>query len=138
MTEEVTAEAKRRLEIAQQSIGEWRRNRVKHGRMPVELWNEATALARVLGINRVSQVLNINHGQLSRRTHETGGDKGEPAKASLSHFLEVKPEPVAEEGGSNSVIELSTASGARLTIRLGSTSRVDLGALLVNFSARWQ
>jgi hypothetical protein len=56
----------------------------------------------------------------------------------LSHFLEVKPEAVAVEGALNSVIELSTASGERLTIRLGSTSQVDLGSLLLSFSARWQ
>ncbi len=131
MTEKETS-ADARLEAVQKEIESWRRNRPKLGPMPEEQWAGAIALARELGVSRVAGVLGMNHGALSRRVDPSKvvGPK-RTKQTALSKFVEVTQAPAAKP---STVIELTSATGERLTIRVNQS--VDLSALVAHFQAR--
>jgi hypothetical protein len=136
-TEHETAD--RRLEEAQREIEGWRKSRVKLGPMPAKLWAEAISLARALGVARVAGKLEMNHGALSRRVGPSRIRKPlQENKTALSKFVEFTPSAPArvpvEKASTSTVIELTSASGERLTLRVSQS--VDIGALVANFQAR--
>lgn len=123
-----------RLEAAREAITGWRAGRAKLGPMPAPLWGEVIALARELGVGRVSRELQMNHGAISRQVDpKSAAAKKSPSPAARSEFVEVpKPPLMAKQIGT--VIELTSASGNRLTVRLSES--VDVGLLLSQFQAR--
>lgn len=129
MSDEETS-AEKRLEAAQRGIQSWRAGRLKLGPMPAELWAEAIALAGEVGVARVSRAMEMNHGALSRRVGASKPSRSRPATA-LSEFVEVSR---ARATARSSVIELTSSSGSRLTVRLSEP--VDVGLLLSQFQAR--
>lgn len=136
MTEQETS-AEQRLEAAEKEIRHWRETRPKLGPMPAQLWAEAIALAKVLGAGPVSRKLDLNYGALSRRADPTKvrESKGHGKKTALSGFVEVtQATPAATSLSANTVIELTSASGNRLTVRLSQA--VDVSALLSQFQGR--
>ncbi len=125
--------AEQRLEVARREIKNWRAGRLKLGPMPPELWAKAIALAGEVGVARVSRAMEMNHGALSRRC-ASSSPKSRPSSA-LSEFVEVSrvvTPPLAN--AVTTVIELTSSSGSRLTVRLSQP--VDVGLLLSQFQAR--
>lgn len=122
-----------RLEAVEKEIENWRRNRPKLCPMPAELWAEAISVARELGVSRVAGVLGMNHGALTRRMEPSKvvGPKRTKHTA-LSKFVEVTQ--AAAPPKPNTVIELTSATGERLTIRVNQS--VDLSALVAHFQAK--
>ena len=121
--------AETRLEAARKEIKSWRAGRPKLGPMPPGLWAEAIALSGELGVARVSREMEMNHGALSRRVDSS---TSRPSSA-LSEFVEVSRSPPLATALST-VIELTSSSGSRLTVRLSQP--VDVGLLLSQFQAR--
>jgi hypothetical protein len=134
MTETETSAAKR-LEAARREVEGWRKGRAKMGPMPSALWAEAISLAKELGVGTVARAFDMNHGALARRV--------DPAKAALrpkqtkrlalSQFVELPRAPLVAAPNST-VIELTSAAGDRLTVRVSQS--LDIGALVANFKAR--
>lgn len=126
-----------RLEAARRGVKNWRAERVKLGPMPAELWAEAIALAGEVGVARVAGALEMNHGALSRRVDPQKPLSRRRPRPSLarSEFVEVsRALPLPLTKAVSTVIELTSNSGARLTVRLSEP--VDVGLLLSQFQAR--
>ena len=133
MTEHETS-VEKRLEAARKEIEGWRARRAKMGPMSAELWAEAIALAGELGVGRVSRELEMNHGALTRRVGPTLAVAKKSRRATArSEFVEVS-KAVAAERGLSAVIELTSVSGNRMTVRLSEP--VDVGALVAQFQAQ--
>ena len=101
-----------------------------------ELWEEAIALAGEVGVARVSGALEMNHGALSRRVDPQKSSSRRRPRRSLAHseFVEVSRAALPVAKTVSTVIELTSASGNRLTVRLSEP--VDVGLLLSQFQAR--
>lgn len=128
--------AEERLEAARRGIKSWRAERLKLGPMPTELWSEAIALAGEVGVARVSGALEMNHGALSRRVDPQRSSSRRRPRASLAkrEFVEVSRASLPPAKAVGTVIELTSGSGSRLTVRLNEP--VDVGLLLSQFQAR--
>ena len=138
MSDEETSAAVR-LEAVRRDVENWRKRRPKKSPRPTEQWTEAIVLARELGVTKVADSLGMNHGLLSRRLELSKVDNpSRLKKTALSQFVEVTPAATVTAGpaapGPLTVIELTSAAGERLTVRV--SHQVDLGALVANFQAR--
>lgn len=121
------------LAQAQARFERWRRERRGQTRIPLELWNAATALVPVHGATRVSTVLRLSFADLKRRAAV------EPAASSRSasgppsvSFVAFPPGLALGQTPREACIELAHPSGATLRVSLPD-SAVDLPALLAAF-----
>jgi hypothetical protein len=125
-----------RLKRLATAIAEWRRTRTKHGPMPEVLWREAAVLARSFGVCPVSRALGIGYESLQQRVPRSPPRPTAVAPSQV-RFVELSGAQVtggASEGGA--VIEVGTADGARLVIRLAPDTRLDVTALVGAFRVR--
>lgn len=120
-----------RVKEVRDVIALWRRTREKRTTMPAELWARAVALARSRGTYRIARALRIDYESLARRLAEAGGDRTGDAKT--DGFVELRG---ADLLGGTTVVEVSDADGARMTIRLGAGSALDAAALVGAFRRR--
>ena len=126
-----------RTKELRERIARWRLTRAKRRPMPAALWNEAAALARELGVHPVKSALGLNYESLRRRVNE-GTTCADGVRADNSgNFVELSGAqllglPVAV----GPVVELSDASGARLTVRLSAGSALDVARLVAAFRGR--
>jgi hypothetical protein len=135
MARRTRSAAAERVKQLRERIDHWRSTRVKLWPMPEDLWNEATALARELGVHPVERVLRLNHESLRRRVEEGTSPSGSAEGA--GEFVELSGAqllglPVA----AGPVIELSDGNGVRLTVRLEAGSRLDMARLVEAFRGR--
>ena len=115
------------LEPVRRRIEEWREARRKRTRMPEDLWGAAVGAAREHGVWAVSQVLRVNYESLKARLHRSGS---ECAAASEPRFVELEAAGLLPSvRHEQTVLEMSSASGAKLVVRLGAHERCDVTAL---------
>lgn len=111
-----------------QSLGRrfmtWRATRVRGQRIPEELWQAATALARVHGLNPTVAALKLNYYDLQRRLQTGGAPRRGRARAPV--FVEVPGVPMAPDGAERGTVEVIQACGTRLVLRFGAASPRDL------------
>ncbi len=120
----------------QQRVEEWRETRAKRGAMPEELWSAAVAAAEKHGLWRASRVLRVNYGDLRRRK----GREQRKTSAESVHtagFVELSA-PKLEAGveAAGAVVELCSADGAKLQIRLPGGEPLDVRGLAEAFWRR--
>jgi hypothetical protein len=101
----------------------WRQTRTKKSPMPSELWNEAVQLTPTLGWSCVAEALGLNHERLKQ--HCTEAERA-------PEFIEVDGAQLFG-AATGSVVELTSASGERLTIRLGPGSKLDVAEVVEAF-----
>jgi hypothetical protein len=119
-----------RLEQLRGRIDHWRRTRLKQGPMPEVLWQEAAALARGLGVCPVSRALGIGYESLQQRAaHTPPAALDRPASTAAVRFVELSGAQVASPA-IGTVVELQSADGLQLTIRLSPGTSVDLTAVI--------
>lgn len=124
------AERPARLEQLRGRIERWRRTRTKHGPMPESLWQEAATLARSLGVCPVSRALGIGYESLQQRAADAPpAALARPASAAAVRFVELSGAQVGSPVA-GTVVELQSADGLRLTIRLSPGTSVDLAAVI--------
>jgi len=109
----------------------WRATRPRGQRIPEELWQEATELARIHGLNPTVAMLKLNYYDLQRRLQAGGIPRRGRGRGPL--FVELPPVPVAAGGGERSTVELVQAGGARLILRLTDAGPTDLLPLVQLF-----
>jgi len=110
-------------------IEAWRETREKLGPMPEELWQAATAVARLHGTGRVARDLRVHFQALKKRVVQQYPETL-PVTASDPTFVEVAlrpPEPSRE-----CVVEMERVGGGRMTIR-----RPDFRALMALSATFW-
>jgi hypothetical protein len=109
-------------------IEAWRRSENRGRRMPEELWQGASAAAQRLGVCPVSRALGLGYQTLKRRAC--------PSESSLSNvvshprFIEVAG--FASTNGvaaDEAIVEIVSADGSRLTIRLKDSSSALLSVI---------
>ncbi len=107
----------------------WRATRKPGSPMPSELWMAAVRLARVHGLTTISRSLPIDYGALKRRMEAAEG-------VQAPRFIELNAMPAAKEAViEGPVVELTDASGAKMTLRLAAGASVDVAELV---SAFWR
>jgi hypothetical protein len=121
----------RRLVRLRERIDQWRSTRTKLWPMPAELWSEAAALARELGVGTVQQALKIGYTSLKRRVVERPLARG-CAGAGDGEFVELSGAQLFGMG-MGPVVELADRSGARLVVRLPAGSTLDVEGLVEAF-----
>jgi hypothetical protein len=128
-------------------IEAWRQTRPGTRPMPEELWKEASGFARKLGIGRVARALRVNSGGLKRRMRASGSPRvasrtsARAASVSGPDFIELSgsaPFPASSEAptGSDAVVEVVAADGARLTIRMKGATNSNVAAWVSAFRDR--
>lgn len=129
------ATAAERLDELRARIDAWRETREKRSPMPAELWSDATVLGRELGAYRVMRALSVNYGSLKRRMH--ADEVGTATSAGRGGFIELRGEQILGAGApTTSSIEIESADGTRLTVRLASGGALDVVALVEAFRRR--
>jgi len=109
----------------------WRATRPRGQRIPTELWQAATALARIHGINPTVAALKLNYYDLQRRLHSGQAcRRGSPPAAV---FVEVPPVALPPGGGERGLVELVHAGGARLILHRGAAGADELLPLVELF-----
>ena len=135
MAQRTRLAAAERVQQLRKRIDHWRSTRVKLWPMPAELWDEATVLARELGVHTVQRALRVNHESLRRRVEDGTTPIG--SAEAVGEFVELSGAqllglPVA----AGPVIELSDGNGVRLTVRLAAGSTLDMAQLMEAFRGR--
>jgi hypothetical protein len=102
--------------------------------MPARLWNEASLLARNLGVHRIKCALGLNYESLKKRVGEVGTRGSAPAKA--RGFIELSGTQLLGPAARGMVVEVSDADGGRLTVQLGTGSELDVAGLVEAFRRR--
>ena len=92
----------------------WRATRPRGQRIPEELWQAATELARIHGLNPIVAALKLNYYDLQRRLHN--GYACRDGRPPTPVFVEVPPVSLSPSGGEHGLIELVHAGGARLIL----------------------
>lgn len=119
-----------RVQRVKARVDRWRSKRKRCSPMPEGLWNEATVLARELGVHRIKCALGLNYETLKKRAQKTGDPGGAWEKA--PGFVELRgAELVGPSRGA--VVEVHDALGGRLTIHLGTGSDLDVAGLVEAF-----
>jgi hypothetical protein len=102
--------------------------------MPADLWADAVALARDAGQPcRIARMVGIDAGSLTRRGAPARRGRSERDRAP-ARFIELQgaqwPGAPAAAG---SVVEVTNAEGARLTVRMGVGEGLDVAAVVRSF-----
>lgn len=112
-------------------IEHWRKTRSSRGRMPPELWEAAVTLARTHGVHAVSKHLRVRYGSLKERVEGASGRKAKVVKTRLApEFVELEPMLPRRPVFGATVMELVSASGARLIVRVTGAAGADVVALI--------
>jgi hypothetical protein len=109
-------------------IDAWRSSEDRGKRMPAELWQEAGAAARRMGVFCVSRALGLNYQTLKRRACL---EESSPSKV-VSHprFIEVAGfAPFNGVAGGDAILEVVSTDGVRLTVRLKDSSPMLLSVI---------
>lgn len=109
----------------------WRAARQRGQRIPADLWQAATELARVHGLSPTAAALKLSYDYLQRRM--LAGEAPRRGGCTPPTFVEVPP--VAWTPGVCEVgtVELVQTSGARLTLRFPDAGPRDLLPLVQLF-----
>jgi len=109
----------------------WRATRPRGQRIPTELWQAATAMARVHGIGPTVAALKINYYDLQRRLHHGAGVRRRSPPAPL--FVEVPAVALPPGGSERGLVELVQAGGTRLLLHRGAAGVDELLPLVELF-----
>lgn len=109
----------------------WRTIRPRGQRIPTELWQAATAVARIHGINPTVAALKLNYYDLQRRMQSGRALRG--GRCPTPVFVELPPVPVAVGRDERGPVEVVQANGARLILRLAATRPAELLPLVKLF-----
>jgi len=105
--------------------------------MPEELWKAAASVARVHGVWAVSRALRLNYESLRKRTGRAAAGGIAGGRGSES-FVELDAaELVSSREEAKTTVELTSADGAKLMIRLlGNNQALDVLAVANAFWRR--
>ena len=102
----------------------WRGTRRPGQRIPEDLWQAATDLARIHGLSRTTTALKLSYYDLRRRLQ--AGAARDSRRLRPPVFVEVPSLPLPPDGGARGIVELVAASGARLILRVPDVDPAEL------------
>lgn len=118
------------IETLRQQIQRWREGTGKSRAMPEEFWQAAAGLAEKSSVNRIAHELGLNYSALKRRVIQTR-ERSLPVARPVAEFIELTTADVLRAGGSE--VEMETAGGARLRIKVRHCPEIDLGEVVREF-----
>ncbi|HKC82636.1 MAG TPA: hypothetical protein VKD46_01410 [bacterium] len=125
-----------RIEAVRRRIEHWRRVRERRSPMPALLWAAAVALAAEHGVYPIARALRLNYETLKARVGRRADGVRQEVIAS-ARFVPVDGAPVLGAAPpAGRVVELSSADGATLVIRLAGRDALDVRALAAAFWRR--
>lgn len=104
------------LNRLREQLNAWRRRRGSRGRLPVEAWDAAAALARAQGVSQVARTLRLNFYKLRQRGQKPRPP--EPREPPASGFVEIAGASQPTPAERSCRIEWTDATGARLTLEM--------------------
>jgi hypothetical protein len=116
------------LQVLAQRLKAWRATRRPGQRIPAELWASAAQLARVHGLSRTATYLKLAYYDLRRRINGTGSPRRRVLRP--TSFIQLGPPAWAAGADQSGTLELTLASGGRLTLRLPQASPQELVPLV--------
>jgi hypothetical protein len=124
------------VEAARKRIDHWRETREKRGPMPEKLWDAAVLAARAHGVWSVARELHVNYESLKGRVAHAEKEK-DTGRERSGGFVEVgAAQLVGPSAAPVTVVEVSAADGARLTVRVGGSEQLDVQMLIDSFWRR--
>ena len=124
-------------------LQEWRLVRTRLGPLPNEIWDSAVILAKEFGIGVISKAVGLDYTWLRKRAMEAGHSTSRGVRfiELPSQLMQVKAAVVEPDlaqvpsrsmaGGS--VIDISTADGARMRMSLEPGKGVDVAGIIGAF-----
>jgi hypothetical protein len=140
MREQRSHERVKEIKALRKKIENWRHSEYKGRSMPKELWDEAIRLAEEHGEREVAIGLNVSETRLKQRVREAESQSNHGSSSNENveeEFVELSSNAlfgVLEE--TQSVLELESGDGARLTMRFPSNQALDLVGLVRAFCRR--
>lgn len=121
-----------RLERLRQRFERWRQTCEPRSRIPGALWSAAVAVAKTCGVNRTARTLRLDYYSLKERVEQEATSPRDPSAVAITApFIElVNP---ASTGPCQCRLELETADGAKMRVRLKSVAMPDLAAISRSF-----
>ena len=119
------------LQPLAQRFKTWRASRRRGQHIPDELWQAATELARIHGLNPTVVALKINSDHLQRRLQS--GRAPRRGRPHAPVFVELPAVPVPSGGDERGTVELVQGCGARLILRFSAAGPDDLLPLVKLF-----
>lgn len=111
----------RDLAVARRRIDTWRASSTTRRRIPENMWSEAVGLARVHGVNRVSEAMRLSHERLTKRLNA----KRKPQRgARVPRFVQIAPIEMTSAPSKMS-IDLVDGSGRSMTLRGADADNVS-------------
>ena len=123
MSKRPTVSVSTEIEEARQQFEDWRRDRKRGERIPVELWATAVALAKRHGVWPTAKALHLDHSGLKRRVRNDEED------GRSSAFVELIPQGAVLY---SCTVEMEDGQGARMRVELKGAA-VDVTALSRTF-----
>ena len=105
----------------------WRESNKTPKRIPREIWAQATELATIHGVGRISAALHLDHACLKKKV---ALGQVNPASVQASFFELIAPSPSTVGRCS---LEVESARGAKLRVELACVSATALGTMLREF-----
>ncbi len=127
MGREVSQTVAPALEELQRQFAAWRSSGRTGRRIPEELWNSATELAREIGLNPVVRALHLDYTRLKRRVTGRVVSKTQASPTTTGpSFVELAVDAVSRRP--ECVVEFEGRHG-KITIRLAEHNPVDIVSL---------
>lgn len=118
------------LKAVKQEIQHWRNTRQKARPMPEELWQSAAEVARNSSLGRVAKELRLNYTALKNRVRRLQSNNL-PAAVQETEFIELGVNELGIAGSCE--VELETASGSKLKIKITPGMGINIGELWREF-----
>ena len=106
-------------------LNSWRQSRSHGQRIPEDLWNAATELARTQGLSPTCTALKLNYYDLQRRLGHPRTRKPRCPSDPSAAFIQI-PSPTTAPSTDSGTLELTHRLGARLTFRMPRAKARDL------------
>jgi hypothetical protein len=114
-------------------INNWREKRSKPGRMPEELWTEATQLGRKYGVSLVSRHLKLDYHGLKRRVHGTRGTSEIQSSGFVElRMVEMEPE-VSNRCDYVTEMEIQKRGEVVVRVRQSGPTGIDMAGIVESF-----
>ena len=127
-------------------VERWRGEKEGWSRMPADLWEAATELARSQGVSPVSRKLGLDYTSLKKRVMEVSGNSAPPGTPGTpgkdggeesEGFVDMGPAGLAGVFGSGGAeVEVREPDGTRLLVRLPEREGLNVAAVVGAFRGR--
>lgn len=125
----------KRINLARERITSWRQTRKSRGdRIPADLWDEAVALAKEVGIQPIRRALGLQYTKLRELVDKPASKEREANSSRNEKFLELDIAPFfGTTTNLGPVVEVFSSDGARMKVQYSQGNELNLLGLIEAF-----